>query len=413
MTMKPKVHPSKRTFLLFATTIFTLFVATPALTLAQDAEPTLAEAVTPIVIGEGMTIHSEILGEDRALLIHKPAAYDRTSAAYPVLYLLDGDAHFHHTTGIINFLSSVGRMSPMLVVALPNTDRTRDLTPALSTDDERFPTAGGADNFLAFITDELMPFVEANYRTAPYKVLVGHSFGGLFAVHALLTRPEAFDAYLSISPSLWWDNKALLPKAEAFFEAHEDLRGFLYMTIANEGGAMLASAWGMAGILEEKAPDGFAWHFNLMEEETHGSIPHRTTYDALEALYADWNIQNAGQLFDEGGLAALDAHYAALSEKFGYEIITPEAMVNQMGYRLMGQQKPEEAIAVLSRNVEVYPASPNVYDSLGDGYDANEQFEEAKASYEKACTMGHAANDPNTQVYCGNVERMAKKMSEM
>lgn len=400
-------------FFYIAITAFVLLVATPAFTLAQDAETPLAETVTPIVIGESLTIHSEILGEDRTVLIHKPPVYDRTSTAYPVLYLLDGDAHFHHTTGIINFLSSVGRMSPMLVVALPNTDRTRDLTPPLSTEDQRFLTAGGADSFLAFIADELMPFVEANYRTAPYKALVGHSFGGLFAIHALLTRPEAFDAYVSISPSLWWDNKGLLPKAEAFFEANEALRGFLYMTMGNEGGAMLAGAWGMAGVLEEKAPDGFEWAFALMEEETHGSIPHRTTYDALEALYADWRIENVGQLFDAGGLAALDAHYAALSEKFKYEILTPEGVVNSMGYRLLGQQKPEEAIAVFQRNVEVYPTSANVYDSLGDGLFANEQYEEAKASYEKACTMGRTANDPNTQIYCGNVEKATKKLSEM
>ncbi len=71
-----------------------------------------------------------------------------------------------------------------------------------------------------------------------------------------------------------------------------------------------------------------------------------------------------------------------------------------------------QAIAVFSRNVAVYPESPNVYDSLGDGYDANEQFEKAKASYEKACTMGRASNDPNTQIYCGNVERMAKRVFE-
>ena len=391
-----------RTLSLVAALLF--LAAAPALSLAQNTAP------TPIVSGEQVTIHSEIMGEDRPVMIHKPAVYDQTATPYPVLYLLDGNAHFLHTAGIIQFLSSIGYMSPMLVVALPNTDRTRDLTPARSTEDTRFPTSGGADTFLDFIADELMPYVEATYRTAPYKVLVGHSFGGLFAVHALMTRPEAFDAYIAISPSLWWDNKALLPKAETFFTEHRDLEGYLYMTIGNEGGSMLAGNWSLAGILEEKAPAGFEWHFDYMEQETHGSIPHRTTYNALETLYADWRIANPGRLFDEGGLEALDAHYAALSEKFGYAIITPEATINSMGYRLIGQNKPEEAIAVLQRNVETFPTSANVYDSLGDAYDANEQFDMAKVNYEKACSIGRASNHPNTAIYCANLDRITEKM---
>lgn len=381
-----------------------LLAALPARLHAQNTGP------TPVVVGERVTVYSEILGEDRPVLIHKPDGYDQSAAAYPVLYLLDGDAHFVHTVGIMQFLSGVGHMSPMLVVAIPNTSRTRDLTPPLSAPNDRFPTAGGADAFLQFLADELKPYVDANYRTAPYEALVGHSFGGLFALHALMTRPEAFDAYVSISPSLWWDNKALLPRAEAFFDEHPDLKGYLYMTIGNEGGAMLASAWSFAGILEEKAPDGFDWHFDYMAEETHGSIPHRTTYNALEALYADWTISDPRALFESGGLEAYEAHYSALSEKFGYPIMLPENLVNRAGYWLIGQQRAEEAIAVLQRNVELYPASINVYDSLGDAYDANGQHEMAKQHYEKACTMARASSHPNTGVYCGNLDRITEQL---
>ena len=132
--------------------------------------------------------------------------------------------------------------------------------------------------------------------------------------------------------------------------------------------------------------------------------------EPVAVAYADWRLANPGRLFDEGGLEALDAHYAALSEKFGYEIITPEAMINGMGYRLLGQNKPDEAIAVFQRNVDVYPNSANVYDSLGDAYNAAERYEEAKDNYNLACTMGRAANNPNTAVYCANLERVVEKL---
>ncbi len=397
-------RPLRRFATAFLTFLLVAALATPTGSTAQQAG-------APIVIGERVTLHSDVLGEDRALLVYRPDGYEQSETRYPVLYLLDGDAHFHHTTGLIDFLARNGRMPQMLVVALPNTARTRDLTPALGTPDERFPTAGGADAFLAFLTDELMPYVEAHFRTQPYRVLVGHSFGGLFAVHALLTRPDAFDAYVAISPSLWWDEQAPLKRAEAFFDAHPDVQRFLYLSLGNEGGNMLTAAQGFIEILEQKAPAGLAWRFAMMEQEDHGSIPHRTTYDALEMLYADWQLPQ--QIARTGTLDDFDRHFAALSQRFGYEIITPENDVNQLGYRLLGEKKIDEAIAVFRRNVEVYPASANVYDSLGDGLDAAGHLEEAREHYALACEKGQAANHPGTPTYCGNLARVSKKISGM
>ena len=83
----------------------------------------------PIVIGNKRQIESKILNETRPLWISTPSSYDAGEERYPVLYLLDGNAHFHHTTGTVGFLSSNDRIPEMLVVAIPNTDRTRDLTP--------------------------------------------------------------------------------------------------------------------------------------------------------------------------------------------------------------------------------------------------------------------------------------------
>ena len=295
----------------------------------------------------------------------------------------------------------------MIVVAVPNTDRTRDLTPVTTTDTANaFPTAGGAEHFLSFLADELMPYVDENYRTAPYSILVGHSFGGLFAVYALLARPDAFDAYVSISPSLWWNDGALISEAETFFVKHDDADAFLFMTMGNEGGAMLGGAWELSAVLEQSAPESFEWEFALMEEETHGSIPHRTTYQALERLYDGWRIPDFARLAEEGGLDAFDSHYAGLSRKYGYEIVTPEGTVNRLGYWYLGQEQVQEAIATFKRNVEVYPGSANVYDSLGDAYDAAGELELAEQNYAKAVELAEAINHANLGVYRANLERI-------
>ena len=255
--------------------------ASPAF--AQDADDL-------IVIGKKRQIESKILEEARALWISTPASYDLLEESYPVLYLLDGDTNFHHTTGAVGFLALNGRIPEMLVVAILNTDRMRDLSPPsqLPEDRERFPTHGGADNFLRFLSDELIPFIDENYRTRPYRILVGHSAGGRFAVHTLTTRPEVFNAYIAISPSLWWSDQALVAQAETFFAATPELEADLFMTVGNEGGALLGGVRKVAGILDEMAPKGFRWSFNLMEEETHGSVPHRSTYQGLEAIFRGW-----------------------------------------------------------------------------------------------------------------------------
>jgi predicted alpha/beta superfamily hydrolase len=283
-------------------------LSVPGPAIGQGSAAPIERETEPVVIGERFTVHSEVLGEDRTLLVATPDGYETAaSARYPVLYLLDGDGHFHHATGVVDFLADNGRMPRVIVVAIPNPSqdaRTRDLTPEHRAElafpdmraDSVFPTAGGADTFLRFLRDELAPLIDREYRTAPFRILVGHSFGALFNIHALLADPEAFQAHIAISPSLWWDERRLVEQADAFFDdlassvagaaeatetPEDDLaeaapdgigdgasgpHAFLYMTMGNEGGAMLRGAWGLSGVLEEKAPPSFEWQFALMEE---------------------------------------------------------------------------------------------------------------------------------------------------
>ena len=198
-----------------------------------------AEKAEPFVIGEKFQIESKVLGETRTYIIHTPPSYRSGKDAYPVLVLQDAEGHFAYTTSAVDMLSGNGRMPPMIVVGINNTDRTRDMTPTKPTTGfggtPWTGSAGGADKFLSFIADELLPTVDRNYRTRPYRVLIGHSLGGLFAVYALLNRPEVFNGYLIISPSLWWDDQALVKAAPPFFAAHKDLRADLYMTMGSEG----------------------------------------------------------------------------------------------------------------------------------------------------------------------------------
>jgi predicted alpha/beta superfamily hydrolase len=318
-----------------------------------------------------------------------------------VMYLLDGAGHFHHTTGVVAFLKKQGLIPDMIVVGIPNTDdRTRDLTPAIETDSSAsvgFPTAGGADKMLAFIKEELIPQINAEYNTNAYKVLVGHSFGGLFSVNALIKEPTLFDAHISISPSMWWDNQQMVARAEAFLDTIGELDVFYYMTMGNEGGSMLGGAMKLAALFEEKKPHHFNFEFKPMPEETHGSIPHRSTYDGLEAIFKQWFLADFESLYAAGGMEAIKEHYRNISSKFGFDMSPSESDVNIFGYSYMRRGGYAKALEIFLENIKLYPKSFNVYDSAAEAYMELGEKDKAIEFYEKSLEI-NPANENGMQM---------------
>jgi predicted alpha/beta superfamily hydrolase len=192
-----------------------------------------------------LTIKSAVLGEERVVLVRTPVGYETNKLSYPVLYMTDGDDHINHTSSSIEFLTENGRMPDLIVVGVMNTDRTRDLTPVKSTTKNaagelQFPTSGGADNFLKFFETELIPEIEKQYRVQPYRIFAGHSLGGLFAIHAMITKPGLFNSYIAVSPSLQWENKEELKRAEDFLKAQKEMKVTLFVSIGNEPGQLVS-----------------------------------------------------------------------------------------------------------------------------------------------------------------------------
>lgn len=360
-----------------------------------------------IVIGETLKIRSKVLNEDRNISVYLPPGYEQTKTKYSVIYLLDGPDHFHHVTGIVRFLAQQGVMPDMIVVGINNTDRTRDLTPKTDSLDRQLPTAGGADHFLQFLRDELIPYVQKKYRTDSYKILIGHSFGGLFAIHTMLNDPDIFDAYFAISPSMWWNNWEEVKHAEFFLKTHPSFKKSLYVTLGNEGDQMQNPMDSFVTVLGKYAPAGFLWKYNSMNHENHGTTPHRSIYDGLEWMFTGWSYPLASAY---KGLAGLQEHYTGLSEKFGYRIDPPERIVNALGYILLRRLQTAEAIKVFQFNIAKNPESANGYDSAADAYEAFDEMELALKNCELACTQGKINSDPNLPIYQKHLENIKKKM---
>ena len=365
-----------------------------------------------------LTIKSAVLGEERTVLVRTPAGYEINKVSYPVLYMTDGDGHMNHTASTIEFLTQNGRISDLIVVGVTNTDRTRDLTPVKSTNKNpagelQFPTSGGADNFLKFFETELIPEIEKQFRVQPYRIFAGHSLGGLFAIHAMISKPGLFNSYVAVSPSLQWENGATLQRAEEFLKNQKELKATLFVSIGNEPGAIGESFDKFKDALSKSNIKGFEWQAERMGDEDHGSVVLRSHYFGLRKVYDGWQMPRDPQSGAfAGGLKGADEHYKKLSERFGYSIQTPENLINQLGYQFLFQNKPEEAIAVFKANVERYPDSANVYDSLAEAYERGGHIELAEPLYDKARVLGEQNKDPNAAIYKTNYERVHAKLKE-
>ena len=365
-----------------------------------------------------LTLKSAVLGEDRVVLVRTPAGYETNKVSYPVLYMTDGDAHMGHTASTIEFLTQNGRISDLIVVGVTNTDRTRDLTPVKSTNKNpagelQFPTSGGADNFLKFFETELIPQIEKQYRVQPYRILAGHSLGGLFAIHSMISKPGLFNSYVAVSPSLQWENGEVLKRAEDFLKNQKELKATLFVSLGNEPGPIGESFDSFRELLSKTNIQGFEWQAERMADEDHGSVVLRSHYFGLRKVYDGWQgarDPKSGAVI--GGLNGAEAHYKKLSERFGYSIPVPENLINQMAYQFLFDGKAEEAIAAFKANVERYPMSANVYDSLAEAYERGGRIDLAEPLYDKARVLGQQNNDPNAAIYKANYDRAHAKLKE-
>ncbi|MFN2442168.1 MAG: alpha/beta hydrolase-fold protein [Thermoanaerobaculia bacterium] len=376
------------------------------------AVPLLAQ--TPGDVATRVTINSKILGEERTMWLRLPDGYGRTEARYPTLYLTDGDAQMLHTVSTVAFLERQGRIPAMIVVGVNNTDRTRDLTPSAAPmqrpDGTRvdLPNAGGAGNFLSFFENELIPWVESNYRTQPFRIFFGHSFGGLFAVNALATKPDLFHGVIAASPSLQWDGDLAIRKTAGLFESRKSLPVTVHVTAGREADNLVSSVKRFETLARRKAPKDFRISTAYHDDEDHGSITLRTLYDGLRSIFADWQPPR-----DENGqmrvsLRQILDHYSALSGRLGYSILPPEAIVNQIGYQYLAAERFDEAIGAFRMNLENYPESANVYDSLGEAHERRGELDAARKLYALAVEKSEGKNDPNEAAFRANLGRVSK-----
>jgi uncharacterized protein len=371
-----------------------------------------------ISIGTIDTVYSKILNEKRSIWVYVPNNGNGfyASKKYPVVYLLDGDAHFYSVMAIIQQLSEVNMnmvLPQMILVGIQNTDRTRDLTPSHVSSEPDVPdstfltTSGGSENFTSFIGKELIPYIESKYSADPYRILIGHSWGGLFCVNTLLNHTELFNGYIAIDPSLTWDNNSVLKQAEKLL-SQKDFKGTsFFLSIANQGYSDTetskgnTSAFEFSKYLDSNKNNNLRYSWRYYKDDNHGSVPLISEYDGLRFLFDFYNPKMPYDKFRDPSYnvdSFVVSHFDRVSRNMGYTVHPPESFMNWLGYLFIMEKQYDKAHTLLKKNVDNYPTSPNVYDSMGEILLIEGDTTAAIDNYEKSLKLNPGNENANSLI---------------
>ena len=364
-----------------------------------------------IILGTIDTVNSHVLKEKREVLVYTPntgTKNSNNSTRYPVIYLLDGYDFFYSVTGMAQYLSAIGKMPEMIVVAIVNTNRQRDLTPTHSIfwsngekDSAGLKSTGGGENFISFIQKELIPYIDTHYNTESYRMFVGHSLGGLTVLNTLISHPELFNSYVAIDPTLWWDNQMLLKKAATALQQNDYKGKSLFFATANtldkgmdtvrlfsdtSGSFHIRANFKFRNLLTQSKQSNMQCSWKYYSEDNHASVPMIATYDAFRSFFKNYELPK--DLNDTSINATLiKTHYQNVSGTLGYKVLPPQGTINHLGYNFLAAKMYDKAHSFFKMNTDNYPASANAYDSMADFYVETNNEKKAIEAFKKALSL--------------------------
>lgn len=238
----------------------------------------------PIPEHDTINLESQAVNETRVINVWTPPSYKTSIDSLPVLYMPDGGIKedFPHIANTLVKLIESKSIPPFILVGIENTERGRDLTGAsqVEEDGEYCPLTDGAKNFRSFITDELMPEINKNYRTTTRKGIIGESLAGLFVTETFLIAPETFDFYIAMDPSIWWNDHYLEKNASTYVSKFPD-KDIKFWFAGSDAEDISKHTKNLEKSLKENAPAQLTWTYSDEPNEQHNTIFRATKEKAL------------------------------------------------------------------------------------------------------------------------------------
>ncbi len=341
------------------------------------------------IFGQRIQFNSKALGGQKGVFIFLPEGYTKGSNRYPVIYILDGREYYEPFAGMAKYMSMYEMIPEMIVVAVEHGDRMKEFTftkANAATGD--WPTSGGAESFREFLSAELVPFIDSSYRTQPFRILVGHSLGGLFALETLTRSPDLFQATIALSPSLYWNQFEWLKNAENLLDKLDSLKHFLFISGEQKEEEESGYLDKFKNWVTAEGPKGLTYQYRCFPEEDHASVGFPGLYSNLKSLFKGWRFPDEAW---QTGPEKVKEHFQSLSKRFGFPVPITEEFLN--GHAMHGLQRhkaPDEAIRLFEFCLSLYPKSAEAYEGLGEAYEQKGMKERAIEFYRKALAVDPA-----------------------
>jgi hypothetical protein len=236
-------------------------------------------------------LQSETIGDEFHLMVHFPKGYDTAEAAFPVLYVLDGDNDFPYAIEVLGLLKGeCGIQEPLLVgigygamIGNPGNERFRDYSPVAA---KKGLGTGGSPLFLQFLEQEVFPLIESNYKASKHRSLYGYSFGGLFCTYALFQKPELFKQILIGSPALCYENRIIFEWEATYAQEHEDLPLKVFLEVgADEQKGHVAATRDMAQFLRSRGYPNLQLELQVIDNVGHLTGKSLAMFKAFQWMY--------------------------------------------------------------------------------------------------------------------------------
>lgn len=364
-------------------------------------------------VGTVDSLFSKTLNERRTIYVDIPESYQQNpTQKYPVAYIIDGEMFLPTVSNVLEFYSG-GFMPEMVLVGISNANhRTRDLTPSKITTKYGMPfneENGEAANFLKFIEEELIPYVSNHYPVTTYRSLIGHSYGGLFGIYTLINKPKLFANYISIDPSLDWDDQKLLKQAKDVFSKNDFSNTSLYVSLSgqlhmqNENITIdnvmqdtsdytlfARSNLMFSNTINQLKEHNLAYTWQFYPHDIHGTIPQPSIKDGLISVFKWYQMENTSVINNpestKDELFSIIKHREKkLKQHFGYMVPPyPEVLLNMSGYMNLDMQQLEKSKMYFELAIKYYPESANAYDSMADYHASQQDYANALKYVSKA-----------------------------
>jgi len=378
-----------------------LLVSTASFIGQEAAAPTQS---TDIILGQALTLTSKTFGRDVPVQVYVPNGYASGSTRYPVLYVLNSYP-FAFTCGTVEVLSGNMEIPEMIVVGVPPFEGGYVPTPF----EERGEGPTSVDLSIRFLKEELIPFVDNNYRTNAYRILYGHSVGGLFTMYTLFNHPDLFTAYLAGSPWFQTLDQYWLKNIEKMAKVRNLDDKFLHMTVGNQETQLTIDTYrDLEKWMNGQSLGGLTWKSERVEG-SHGSMVGRVIYDGLLFFFTGWRIPQSEMV--DGDIDKIDAQIkasAAKWSKYGIDAsaIIPEGRLNALGYFFVSRNDLDKAVKVFSYTIRRFPKSFNAHDSLAEAYMTKGDKENAIKYYKLAIELNPGDTDYSKRVLQNSKDKL-------